>query len=147
MASKLRVVSWVLLALAGALVLLGSVVSANLAYSDRDYPIAGVDLSEIAAGRDGVATGLRGVRGTSAAYAAGFAVLFLFVVLGPYRRGERWAWWALLAGVLAVCLVVVARASLLGTGLGGPGVGTALTLAGVVVFALLLDVTRLTARG
>ena len=42
---SLRTVSWVLLALVGALVLLVSLVSANLAYRG-EYPIAGVSITE-----------------------------------------------------------------------------------------------------
>ncbi len=76
MASKLRTASWVLLALMGAVILLISCASAYLAYSG-DYPIGGVPVAQVAAGREGVLTALRGIRGTSAAYAAGFAVLYL----------------------------------------------------------------------
>lgn len=52
-------------------------------------------MSKVAGGDSGVATALLGIRGTSAAYGAAFGVLFLAVVLGPYRRGDAWAWKAL----------------------------------------------------
>ncbi len=142
MSSKLRTASWVLLTIVGALVLLGSVLSASLAYRG-DYPIGGVPVAEVAAGREGILTALRGIRGTSAAYAAGFAVLFLATVLGPYRRGEKGAWWAILAAMLAVVLITLARTPILGIPLGPGGTGAALVLGGVILLGLLLDVGRL----
>ena len=68
--------------------LLVSLVSANLAYRG-DYPIGGVSIGEIASGRDAVLEGLRGVRGTSAAWAAAWAALFLAVVVRPLPPGRR----------------------------------------------------------
>jgi hypothetical protein len=146
MSSKLRTTSWILLTVLGALVLVGSLASAGLAYSRGEYPIGTVPLTEVAAGREGVATALRAIRGTSAAYAAGYAVLFLVIVTGPYRRGEVWAWWAILGGALAIGLVGVARVPLLGVPFGQLGSGPAFTQTAVVVVALLLDVKRLKAK-
>jgi hypothetical protein len=137
--SKLRTVSWVLLVLVGAMVLFAAGVSASLAYRG-DYTIAGVGLSEVAAGRAAVLTGLRGVRGTGAAWAAAFAVLFLFVAAGPYRRGDVASWWGILAAVLTLVGIAALRVPLLGTSLGA---GAPIVLAGVVVVALLLDARRL----
>ena len=145
MASKLRTVSWVILALMGAVILLISCASAYLAYRG-DYPIGGVPVAEVAAGREGVLTALRGIRGTSAAYAAGYAVLYLVTVLGPYRRGEAWSWWALLAGALTIALVGLARVPLLGIPFGQGGSGPVFTQAAVVVFGLLLDVGRVSGK-
>ena len=142
MSSKLRTTSWVLLTVAGSLVLLISLVSASLGYTG-DYPIGGTPIAEVAAGREPIATALRGIRGTSAAYAAGFAVLFLAIATGPYRRGETWSWWALFAATALLVLVAVARVPLLGIPLGGGGSGQALVLGGVVLLGLLLDVGRL----
>lgn len=137
---KLRTVSWVVLAIVGALVLLASLVSANLAYRGT-YPVGGVSIDEVAAGREAVLQGLRGVRGTSAAWAAAWAVLLLAVVLGPYRRGDVAAWWGILASAIALAAVAGARMMLLS----GPhsGAGTPLVLLAVVLLALLLDVRRL----
>jgi len=145
MGSKLRTTSWVLLAIVGALILLGSVASATLAYRG-DYPIGAMPVAEVAAGRAGLETALRAVRGTAAAYAAGYAVLFLATVLGPYRRGEKGAWWAILAGMLAVVLVTLARVPLLGIPVPQAGTGAAVTQGGIVLLALLLDVGRVRSR-
>jgi hypothetical protein len=87
-----------------------------------------------------VATGLRGIRGTSAAFATAYGVLYLAIVLVPYRRGEVWAWWALFAGSLTVLAITLLRIPSLDTTLGVSGAASqfGLTMAG-----LLLDVRRL----
>jgi hypothetical protein len=136
----MKTVSWVLLALVGTLMLLGGLASASVAYRSAQERIAGVELHELAAGREEVVTALRARRGTAAAYAAGFATLFLFVVLGPYRRGEIWSWWAVLVATLVLALLSAARIPFLGTAQGAAPTGIAL---GVVIVALMLDVGRL----
>jgi len=138
---SLRTVSWVLLALVGALVLLGSLASANLAYRG-EYPIAGVSITDIASGREVVLLGLRGTRGTAAAWGAAWAALFLAVVLGPYRRGDVATWWGILASVVVLGAVAGARVLLIPF---QAGTGEPLVLLVVVLIALLLDVKRLTA--
>jgi hypothetical protein len=145
MGTRLRTASWVLLTVVGAITLLISFVSANLAYRG-DYPIGGTPVADVAAGRPEILTALRGVRGTSAAYAAGFAVMFLACVLGPYRRGEKGAWWALLAANAVIVLVVLARVPLLGLPLGSGGTGPTAILGGLVLLGLLLDAGRLRSR-
>ena len=138
----MKTASWVILVLAGALILLGSLLSANLAYRG-DYPIGGTPVAKVAAERPEILTALRGIRGTSAAYAAGFAALFLATVLGPYRRGDKGAWWALLLATAAVVAIAWARVPLLGIPTGQGGSGPALILGAVVLVGLLLDVGRL----
>jgi hypothetical protein len=139
---RLRTVSWVMLTVVAVLVVVGSTVSAGLAYSARPYPIGPASLDEVAAGRAAVATALRGIRGTAAAFAAAYGTLLLCVVLGPYRRGERWCWWAILAAAVVLFLYGAARQPLLGTTL---GIGTPAVHLGVVALALLLDGGRLKA--
>ncbi len=145
MASKLHTASWVLLTIVGGLALLVSFISASLGYRG-DYPIGGVPIAEVAAGREAILTALRGIRGTSAAFGAAFAVLFLSTALGPYRRGETRAWWTLFLAILALVLIVLARMPLLGIAFGAGGTGLAITLGGITLLALLLDVGRLRAR-
>ena len=136
----MRTISWLLLALVGLATLLGSLASAYVAYGIGQDQFGTVSLSELAAGRAEVASVLRARRGTAAAYAAGFAILFLSIVLIPYRRGEVWSWWAILEATLATAVIILARILFLGI---RTGAGTAWILLGVVGLALLLDIKRL----
>src|SRR5688500_13691346 len=113
----MRTASWILLAVAGALMLFGSLASAYTAYGGARDAIGegGASVDDVAAWRADVATAIRARRGTAAAFAAAYSVLFLAVVLGPYRRGDVWSWWALLAAALTLGLLIVARVPALGT--------------------------------
>jgi hypothetical protein len=102
-------------------------------------------VAEVAAGRAGLLTALRAVRGTAAAFSLGFAVFFLSTVLGPYRRGETRAWWTMLIAILALALVILARIPLLGIPFGQGGSGLAISFGGLTLLALLLDVGRIRA--
>jgi len=133
--------SWILLTVLGVAITLLSLVSAVHAYRTRDdYRIGTSRVSRIAGGDAGVATALRGIRGTSAAYGAAFGVLFLAVVLGPYRRGDAWAWMALLVAGLTQSVLVLLRIPILDTQLGVPPAAEQVVL---LVVGLLLDVGRL----
>jgi len=140
----MKTASWVLLAVAGALILLGSFASLYTAYAGGapDPLTPSIMLDDVAAGRPEVATAIRARRGTAAAFAAAYAVLFLAVALGPYRRGDAWSWWALLAAALTLGIFIMARVPLIGT---RAGAGTGLVQLVVVVVALLLDVRRVRA--
>ena len=133
--------SWILLAVLGVAITLISLVSAVHAYrTSDDYGIGGKRLSRVAGGDVGIESALRGIRGTSAAYGTAFGVLFLAVVLDPYRRGEVWAWKALLVAGVTQFLLVLLRIPILGTQL---GVSPALTQGFLLVVGLLLDIGRL----
>lgn len=122
----MKTASWVLLAFAGVATLAISLVSVERAYGTYNDHVGGVSVRELSAGRPEIETALRARRATAAAYSAGFAALFLLICVGPYRRGEVWAWWALLVGILVVSLLILLRLPVLGTGLGGAaGGGTA----------------------
>jgi len=136
--SKLRTVSWVLLAIVGVLVLLVSGLSAQLAYWG-DFPVGGKAIAEIAGGDNDVLLGLRGARGTAAAWGAAWAVLLLTVVLGPYRRGDVASWWGILASAITLGVIVALRVPVLGL---QAGTGTALVLLLVIILGLLVDVKR-----
>jgi type VI protein secretion system component VasF len=135
----MRKVSVGILALVGVAVLLISLASTNLAYRG-DYEIGGVGLADVAQNRAHVLSALRGIRGTSAAYAGAFAVLWLGIVFGPYKRGETWAWWTLAAAVAFLAVIVLLRIPLVGERL---GVGSAMVVTGLSVLGLLLDAGRL----
>jgi len=137
----MKTASWVLLSLAGALTLFGSLASLGVAYGSDSDQIGPASLTELSAGRLEMATAVRARRATAAAYGAGFATLFLVIALGPYRRGDVWAWWALLAGMLVVSVLIMLRVPFLGIRLATPsavtGAGTALSaLVQLVVVAL-----------
>lgn len=136
--SKLRTVSWVLLVVVGALVLFGAAASAFGGYRG-DFAIAGVSIADIAAGNEPLLLALRGVRGTAAAWSAAWAVLFLVVVLGPYRRGDVAAWWGILLSTVVLAAVASARV-LVGA---RAGIEAPITLLVIVLIALLLDLRRL----
>jgi hypothetical protein len=139
----MKTASWILLALAGALTLLGAVGSIVVAYASvEDDQIGPVTLSDLAAGRPDVAAALKARRATAASYAAGFATLILATTLGPYRRGDVWAWWALLLGTVVMSALSLLRVPFIDT---RAGAGTALVTLVVVGLGLALDAGRLRA--
>ena len=132
--------SWILLTVLGVAITLLSLVSAAHAYRPQDdYAIGDSRVSRIAGGDAGAATALRGIRGTSAAYAAAYGILFLAVVLGPYRRGEAWASRALLMAGLVQAALVLLRLPLLDT---QRGVSAAVTQTAILLVGLLLGLGR-----
>jgi hypothetical protein len=138
----MKTASWVLLAIAGALIVLGGLVSAYVAYGgvpDSLLP-GGPTVAALDSLHPGLGAALRGRRATAAAFAIAYGVLFLYVALVPYRRGEVWSWWALLAGAVVLGVVTMVRVPLLGT---NAGAATGLIQLVVVVVGLLLDVRRL----
>jgi len=137
--SKLRTVSWVLLVIAGVLVVLVSLLSANIAYRGR-YAVGGVSVNEVAMGREAVLLGLRGARGTAAAWSAAFGLLLTLIAAGPYRRGDVTSWWAILVSSLLLLGLAALRLPLIGLRF---GISSPLIVTAVVVIALLLDVRRL----
>ena len=131
----MKTASWIILVVVGTLTLLGSLSSVSIAYfSVVEDRIGPASITELAAGRPEVATAVRARRATAAAYGAGFATFFLAITLGPYRRGDVWAWWALLAGTLVVSVLILLRVPFLGINLGAP---TAVTGAGTAISALV----------
>ena len=114
----MKTASWIILLIAGALMLLGSLISLGRAYMSPQDRIGSANLSELSAGRPDVATAVRARRATAAAYAAGFATLFLAIILGPYRKGNVWAWWALSAGTLVASGLSLLRVPFLDTQVG-----------------------------
>jgi hypothetical protein len=133
--------SWIVLAVAGVALTVVSLVSAAHAYNrSDDYGIGGMRVSRVAAGNETVATALRGIRATSAAFATAYGVLFLAIVLTPYRKGDVWAWWALFAASLTALVVSLLRIPFLDTTF---GVSAAVTQFVLTMAGLLLDIRRL----
>ena len=136
----MKTASWIILVVAGALTLLGGLASVGRAYISAQDQIGPASLAELSVGRPEVATAVRARRATAAAYAAGFATLFLAITLGPYRRGDVWAWWALLAGTLVVTVLILLRVPLLDV---RQGAAAALIQLVVVGLGLALGAGRL----
>jgi hypothetical protein len=127
----MKTASWIILVVVGALTLLASLISLGRAYISAQDRIGSATMEELAVGRPEVATALRARRATSAAYAAGFATLFLAIILGPYRLGDAWAWWALLGGTLVVTVLTLLRVAFLDTQLGAAAALIQLVVAGL----------------
>src|SRR3989442_10572629 len=127
----MKTASWLILVVVGALPLLGSLVSLGRAYSWAGDQMGPASLAELSVGRPEVATAVRARRATAAAYAAGFATLFLAIALGPYRRGDVWAWWALSAGTLVVSALTLLRVPFLHIRLGAPAAVVRLVVVGL----------------
>ena len=140
----MRTASWVLLAVVGVLLLLGGLTSTYIAYSGAEDNLlpGGPTVDAVESVHPGLENAMRGRRATAAAFAVAYATLFLFVVLGPYRRGDVWSWWALAAAAGVLGLIIMLRVPMLGTRLGA---ATGLIQLAVVLVALLLDVRRLRA--
>ena len=120
--------------------LLLAVGSAGVGYTNGEDQFGDLTLAELTQGNEQVAKLIHGRRITAASYAAAYAVLFLLVVLIPYRRGEVWSWWAILIATLVLSVLIWLRVPTLGISLGA---STGYTQLIIVVFALLLDVKRL----
>lgn len=134
----MRTVSWILLTILAVLIVLGSLSSLTIAYfgaATSDIITGSVSLQDLQVSPQ-VANALRGRRATAAAFAMGFGALLLFVLLGPYRKGAGWAWWAVLVSILAVCVVMLLRVIVLGTFQGAGEAGLILLVA---IPALLLQ--------
>jgi hypothetical protein len=135
----LFIASWViLLVVSGAIVLL-SANSLWIAYTGKpDRLTREYSLTEIGEqGGDQAVKAFRGRRATAATFALGYGLLALIVTWIPYRRGEKWAWWALFISLGVSQLLSLARAVMLVTtaGVGAPAVILAFVLLGLMAGA------------
>ncbi|GAB4243549.1 MAG: hypothetical protein Kow00109_19320 [Acidobacteriota bacterium] len=136
----MRTVSWVLLTLAGLVILVQSLGSLTVAYFGEpsdDLILGSRTLASLELEPE-ITQALRARRGTAASLGLGFSILFLATVLLPYRRGERWAWWAILFATLITSAGILLRSVTLGTTQGASSGVVAL----LVLAALLLDLGR-----
>lgn len=137
--------SWIVLLTLSVLITLGSLGSLGNAYfGARDNLTATVGLEEInTIGGEAAVDAVKGRRATAATWAFGCGMLSIFVVLIPYRRGERWSWWALLIAIGLSQLLSMARALTLGTTVGA---GSAGLIFGLLVLGLLAGAPRMFAE-
>jgi hypothetical protein len=128
--------SWVILLVVSSAIILLSLQSLRIAYSGSgDTLTQDYTLTQIAEqGGEPAAKAFRGRRVTAATWALAFGAMALAVVWIPYRRGERWAWWALLVSLGVSQLLSLARAIALAStvGTGAPAVLLAFLLLGLL---------------
>ena len=139
----LRTISWIVLTLATCLMLLASCFSIALAYtgaSSEDLITPETSLEEVVGDRTVLDSALRGRRGTAASFSAALGTLLLIVILGPYRRGEHWAWWGILVTIIVLSGGILLRVPLVEA---AQGASTGLLLLAVFLVGLLIDVGRL----
>src|SRR5262245_45207021 len=134
--------SWVILLFITVVIVLYSGLSlwrAYTAWPDRltsEYGITQIREQ----GGDEAVKAFRGRRATAATAALGGGLLAIAVIWVPYRRGERWAWWALLVSLGLSQLLSLARAIPLLT---TSGVGAAAMVLAFVLLGLLAGAPRM----
>jgi hypothetical protein len=130
-------VGWVILLLLATALTLLSINSIYLPLAARpDGVTSSVTIDDVGAKTSPeVATALRGRRVTAATWALAYAIMLWGVLLVPYKRGERWAWWAILLSVVISQLISLARIPLLDT---QQGAGASAMLIGMALVGLLL---------
>lgn len=128
-ARLLFVASWVLLLVMSLGLVFISVLSLNVAFFSQDTLVPGFTTDQLlTAGGEEVVKAFRGRRVTAATFTLGLGLLSAFVVFIPYRKGERWAWWALLTAILASQLLSLSRLVVLGTASGTTAAGILLAI-------------------
>ena len=137
--------SWVILLIVSGAIVLISAGSLWRGYSGRPDGLAPeYGLSQIEEqGGVQAAKAFRGQRVTAATWAIAYALLAFGVIWIPYRRGERWAWWALLVSLGLSQLLSLARALALAT---TAGLATPALLLAFVLLGLLAGVPRVFTR-
>ncbi len=134
-------ISWVILLVLSVLLVLLSINSLMVGYGGTDNITPGFELNQISqiAGKD-VIDAFRGRRVTAATWALASGVLAGFIAFFPYRRGERWAWWALLIALGTSQLLSLLRVVAFGSTFGS---GAASTILVFLLIGLLAGVPRL----
>jgi hypothetical protein len=138
----LFVTSWVILLVVSVLIALASAGSLIQGYSKtdeyltRDYST--VQMKE--QGGEEAFKAFKARRVTAATWALGYALLAIAVTLVPYRRGEQWAWWALLGAIGVSQILSMARAVTLMT---TAGAGTAGVLLAFMLLGLMAGAPRM----
>ena len=129
-------VGWLLFLLIGVLITLGGLASMAEAYRAPEDRIAGVSLADLAKLSPDLPNAIRGRRATAASFAISCGLLVCWVALTAYRRGEKWAWYALLSSLGIGTILSILRIPLLGM---TSGAGSAAYLLGATLIALLIS--------
>jgi hypothetical protein len=135
-ANLLFIASWViLLVVAGAIILL-SAQSLLVAYTGgADGLTSEYTLTQIGEqGGDQAVKAFRGRRATAATWALGYGMLAVAVIWIPYRRAEKWAWWAVFVSLGLSQFLSLGRAIMLATtaGTAAPSILLAFVLLGLL---------------
>jgi hypothetical protein len=138
----LFIASWVILLVVSGAIVLFSTESLWIAYTGKpDGLTSEYSLTQIGEqGGDQAVKAFRGRRATAATFALGYALLALAVTWIPYRRGEKWAWWALFVSLGLSQMLSLARAIMLVTTV---GVSTPAVLLAFVLLGLLAGAPRM----
>ena len=135
----LFVAGWVILLVVSSAIVLLSAQSLRISYTGKtDGLTTGYTLTQIQEqGGDQAVKAFRGRRATAATWALGYGLLAIAVIWVPYRRGERWAWWALLVSLGLSQFLSLIRAVMLATtaGVGAPAIILAFVLLGLLAGA------------
>jgi len=143
--SLLFIASWVILLIVSGAIVLFSILSLWVAYTGkpdgltREYSLTQIQEQ----GGDQAVKAFRGRRATAATFAIGYGLLALAVTWIPYRRGEKWAWWALLVSMGLSQFLSLVRAIMLVT---GDGLSTPAILLAFSLLALLAGAPRMFAH-
>ena len=128
--------SWVILLVVSGAIILFSAQSLWIAYTGgQDGLTSEYTLAQIGEqGGDQAVKAFRGRRATAATWALGYAILAIAVIWMPYRRAEKWAWWALFVSLGLSQFLSLARAITLGTtaGTATPAILLAFVLLGLL---------------
>lgn len=134
--------SWVILLVVSAGIALVSLQSLAIAYGKSDEILTSsystVQIKE--QGGEEAFKALKARRVTAATWALAYALLAIAVTLVPYRRGEQWAWWALLVAIGISQILSMARAVTVVT---TSGAGTAGVLLAFMLLGLMAGAPRM----
>jgi hypothetical protein len=148
-AKVLFLASWIIILVVSIAIGLLSLTSLRIAYfnpgQDNLTPKMSAKQLEELGGQEAVdaAKAIQGRRATAATWAFGYALLAILVTLFPYRRGEKWAWWALLISLGLSQILSAARVVTIGT---SQGASAAVTLLAVLLIGILAGVPHIFAK-
>jgi hypothetical protein len=129
-------VGWLFFLLIGLLITLGGLTSMAEAYRAPEDRIAGVSLADLAKLSPDLPNAIRGRRATASSFATSCGLLVCWISLTAYKRGEKWAWYALLSSLGIGTILSILRIPLLGM---TAGAGSAAYMLGAMLIALLIS--------
>ncbi len=129
------VIAWVLLLIMGLLMILGGTESMIVAFRGANETIAGTTSQALSAINPDLPGALHGRRLTAATYALSCGLFVVWITMVPFRRREKWAWYALLCSVGLGSTLSALRAPLMGirTGVEVPAVTLIVLLIALVI--------------